>query len=146
MNNFAQFWDRFHCLFAVFIVVTTVSFAYSNSLQVPFHLDDIHNIIDNPKIKISELTPTNLFRAARESPSKSRLLSNISFALNYYYGGREVFGYHLVNVFIHIATALLLYIFILKEHQNNKTQAAEALGITRQTIISKLKQYENRQI
>jgi transcriptional regulator with PAS, ATPase and Fis domain len=33
----------------------------------------------------------------------------------------------------------------LKEHRNNKTQAAEALGITRQTIISKLKQYQNRQ-
>jgi len=33
----------------------------------------------------------------------------------------------------------------LKEHRNNKTQAAEALGITRQTIITKLKQYQNRQ-
>jgi two-component system response regulator HupR/HoxA len=34
----------------------------------------------------------------------------------------------------------------LKEHRNNKTQAAEALGITRQTIIAKLKQYQNRQL
>jgi DNA-binding NtrC family response regulator len=34
----------------------------------------------------------------------------------------------------------------LKEHRNNKTQAAEALGITRQTIITKLKQYQERQL
>ncbi len=33
----------------------------------------------------------------------------------------------------------------LKEHRNNKTQTAEALGITRQTIIAKLKQYQERQ-
>jgi Nif-specific regulatory protein len=32
----------------------------------------------------------------------------------------------------------------LRAHGNNKTQAAEALGITRQTIISKLKQYAGR--
>jgi len=33
----------------------------------------------------------------------------------------------------------------LKEHRNNKTQTAEALGSTRQTIIAKLKQYQERQ-
>jgi two-component system, NtrC family, response regulator HupR/HoxA len=34
----------------------------------------------------------------------------------------------------------------LKAHKNNKSRAAEALGITRQTIIAKLKQYENRKL
>ena len=32
----------------------------------------------------------------------------------------------------------------LRRHQNNKSHAADELGITRQTIISKLKQYEKR--
>ncbi len=32
----------------------------------------------------------------------------------------------------------------LEAHGNNKSQAAQTLGITRQTIISKLKQYQNR--
>lgn len=32
----------------------------------------------------------------------------------------------------------------LQAHDNNKTQAAESLGITRQTIISKLKQYQDQ--
>ena len=31
----------------------------------------------------------------------------------------------------------------LKEHGGNKSRAAQALGITRQTIIAKLKQFEN---
>jgi transcriptional regulator with PAS, ATPase and Fis domain len=30
----------------------------------------------------------------------------------------------------------------LRRYQNNKSHAAEALGITRQTIIAKLKQYQ----
>ena len=32
----------------------------------------------------------------------------------------------------------------LKEHGGNKSHAAQALGITRQTIIAKLKQFQNR--
>ena len=33
----------------------------------------------------------------------------------------------------------------LKNHSHNKSHAAQSLGISRQTIISKLKQYQNRQ-
>ena len=35
-----------------------------------------------------------------------------SFALNYYAGGYNVFGYHLVNITIHYFTALILFLFI----------------------------------
>ena len=39
-------------------------------------------------------------------------ISNLSFALNYYFHGYDVTGYHLVNLLIHIATAILIYFFI----------------------------------
>jgi hypothetical protein len=37
-------------------------------------------------------------------------LPNISFALNYYFGGSDVFGYHLVNILIHIAVAFTFFL------------------------------------
>jgi len=41
-----------------------------------------------------------------------RPLAYASFALNYYAGGYNVFGYHLVNIAIHYLTALILFLFI----------------------------------
>jgi Tfp pilus assembly protein PilF len=114
MKKLAQVFDQFHVFFAVTIIAATVTFAYSNTFQVPFVFDDTHNIIDNPKIKFSSITSAGLLEAARESPSKWRLVSNISFALNYFYGQRDLYGYHLVNLLIHIATALLFYFLALK--------------------------------
>jgi tetratricopeptide (TPR) repeat protein len=51
-------------------------------------------------------------RAGFESPSSSRPVANISFALNYYFHQYHVLGYHLVNILIHAATAILLYLFV----------------------------------
>jgi len=36
----------------------------------------------------------------------------LSFGLNYYFGGYDVFGYHLVNIVIHMITGLLLYLLV----------------------------------
>ena len=42
----------------------------------------------------------------------SRFVGYLSFALNYHFGGVDVKGYHLANLFIHIANALLVYFFV----------------------------------
>jgi tetratricopeptide (TPR) repeat protein len=42
----------------------------------------------------------------------SRPLAYLTFALNYYIGGLDVFGYHLVNFFIHGLAAIILFLFV----------------------------------
>ena len=36
----------------------------------------------------------------------------LTFALNYYFGEGDVFGYHLVNMIIHILSGIFLYGFL----------------------------------
>jgi protein O-mannosyl-transferase len=77
---------------------------YSNTFSVPFLFDDFRNIENNPLIK----DPKNLFAV-----SNPRYVGFLSFALNYHFGGLDVFGYHLVNLTIHIANGFLVYTLVL---------------------------------
>jgi tetratricopeptide (TPR) repeat protein len=88
---------------------------YSNTFQSPFVFDDKVRILENPDIRIDELTVNNLWQAAfgKQSP-KSRPIGNISFALNYYFHQYELAGYHIVNIVIHIINGILLWLFLAK--------------------------------
>ncbi len=85
---------------------------YSNTAQAPFILDDLPHIKGNPHIHLSELSVEGIIRAVVKSPARRRPVANISFALNYYFHEQNVLGYHLVNILIHIATGILLYLFV----------------------------------
>jgi protein O-mannosyl-transferase len=84
---------------------------YSNTLESPFIFDDSHVIQDNPNIRLTNLTFKEITRAGFDGPSSHRPVVKISFALNYYFHGYKVLGYHLVNMMIHITTGILLYLF-----------------------------------
>ncbi len=87
---------------------------YSNSFYGDWLFDDIFNIVNNPYIQIKSFTWENIkscmYGLAQERPS--RPLSFLSFALNYYLDGTNVFGYHVVNFIIHYITAIFLFLFI----------------------------------
>lgn len=87
--------------------------AYSNSFQVPFALDDFVNIINKKSIRLFSPDVEGIVRAASEGQSGTRWLPNLTLALNYYFGGADVWGYHLVNLGIHLACALTLYLLCL---------------------------------
>jgi tetratricopeptide (TPR) repeat protein len=93
-------------------LVTLGILIYSNTLGVPFCFDDAHNIEQNPHIRLTKLTFEELTRAAFKSPRSNRPIANLSFALNYYFHEYDVIGYHVVNIIIHIITAILLYFFL----------------------------------
>jgi len=80
-------------------------------LTTPFIFDDIANIRDNPHIRVTSLSLKNLIRAAFQSPESSRPVANISFALNYYFNGFNLVGFHLVNIIIHLSGGFFLYLF-----------------------------------
>lgn len=104
--------NRFHIL-AFFLITASVLLAYSNIYQSPFNLDDAHNVSGNFHVRIDHLSLSALKEAASESPQHWRWLPNISFALNYYFHGLDVWGYHLINVLIHILAAVTLYFLAL---------------------------------
>ena len=85
---------------------------YSNTFGSPFVFDDVQFIPDNRNIRITNLTFKDLTKAAFDGPSSYRPVAKISFALNYYFHRYNVFGFHLVNILIHITTGILLYLFV----------------------------------
>jgi len=80
---------------------------YCNSFSGPFVFDDRGTIVDNTTIE--SLSSGEVFSAPHETPTAGRPVVNISFALNYAVGGREVAGYHAVNVTIHLLCGLLVF-------------------------------------
>lgn len=93
--------------FPLFLVIIGL-IAYSNSFTGPFIFDDVPNIVDNPAIR--KLWPlTNLFSMPPQSGLAGRPVLAMSFALNYVFGEYRVWGYHLVNLAIHILAAVVLY-------------------------------------
>jgi hypothetical protein len=94
------------------LLAIVVILIYADTLTTPFILDDIHNIRDNSHIRMTSLSLNNLLRAAFQSPAASRPIANISFALNYYFSGLNLVGFHLINILIHIFAGIFLYFFV----------------------------------
>ena len=86
---------------------------YSNTLEAPYYLDDEVNIVENPFVRLTTLTPEKLIHAGIESPCPNRPVANISFGLNYWIHQYNVSGYHIVNIIVHIINGILLYFFIM---------------------------------
>jgi tetratricopeptide (TPR) repeat protein len=80
---------------------------YYPSLDVPFIFDDFANIVANQAVHPE--SAGDLGKALSSTISGTRPLAMLSFALNYLYGYLDVFGYHLVNILIHLINAILLY-------------------------------------
>jgi len=114
-SNITQFFltkfDRYQALFLALLIF--VGFIiYSNTLNSPFVFDDIKAIKENHFIRTEELSWRNIINAAT-GYGKSRPVSNLTFAFNYYFGRYNVVGYHLVNILISIINGILLF-FLLK--------------------------------
>lgn len=88
----------------LFIIILGVM-VYSNSFHCSFHLDDIYNedpvyhSIDNPKA-LWEFNPR-------------RFISNYTLALNYHFNKMDVFGYHLVNLLVHLGVSLTVWWLVI---------------------------------
>ncbi len=108
--------------------------AYGNSLAGPFLFDDRVTVIDNPQIRHLWPLSQSLF-AGRETPTAGRPLVNLSFAVNYAIGGLQVRGYHLLNIAIHLACALLLF-GVVRRVLNGPTHRSRWSGIADAVALS----------
>ncbi len=86
----------------IMAVIILTTFTYLGSFYVPFMLDDYHVVQVNPNIR--DISSIGL---------GGRSLLMYSFAINYYLGGMNTFGYHLINLVIHIICSILVYYIAL---------------------------------
>jgi len=101
-------------LIAIALIAGVALVVYSNTFHVPFQFDDRPNITENPNVQIKVFTWDRLERLVKNTYKETiRVFSYFTLALNYYFGGFNVFGYHLVNFFIHIASGIFLYWFLI---------------------------------
>lgn len=99
------------------IAVITV-LVYSNSFNAAWHLDDYINIVINPGIHPTDLNIGSIIRSLRASidngsysgESIYRPVAMFTFALNWYAGEGRVFGYHIVNILVHIISGIFLFL------------------------------------
>ncbi|MDD4954838.1 MAG: hypothetical protein PHP17_02225, partial [Candidatus Omnitrophica bacterium] len=85
------------------LLVLLGALIYSNSFYNPFCFDDGLYITGNPAIR----NIANLRAVWNYFPS--RFITFVTFALNYRFNAFSVFGYHLVNLIIHLSCAMLVF-------------------------------------
>lgn len=94
--------------FIVLLITATLA-AYANSFHAPFLLDDIHTIERNFGLRdLSDLKAVFTYDYA------GRPFLFLTFALNFAVGDLNPFGYHVVNVALHIGVSFIVYLFILE--------------------------------
>ncbi|MEE9614478.1 MAG: tetratricopeptide repeat protein [Thermodesulfobacteriota bacterium] len=96
----AFLYGKYAPLAAIFLITATALLIYSNALHGPFLVDDEMYVKENRTIR-------SLWKFL--DISGTRYVAFLSFALNYKLGGLDVFGYHLVNVAIHVVNGLLVW-------------------------------------
>ncbi|MBF0378596.1 MAG: tetratricopeptide repeat protein [Desulfamplus sp.] len=105
-------------LLTISLLSIIIAIIYSNTLNSSWHFDDYENIVDNRKIHMSKLTLSSIrdtFYSLNNNPNKLyRPVACFTFALNWYFGQDSVVGYHVINILIHIISAIFLYLAILQ--------------------------------
>ncbi|MGH8396971.1 MAG: hypothetical protein ACRETA_01825 [Gammaproteobacteria bacterium] len=101
---------RWPLLITVLLLLVATLLAYWPGLHGPFLFDDYSSITNNPALHLGGLARHDLMRAAFSSHAGLLLrpISMMSFAMNYYFFGESSFSFKLVNLFIHLANALLI--------------------------------------
>lgn len=88
---------------AAFLIIGFIS--YSNILSSPFVLDDFKIISENSALQRNSIfTDVNMLR----------YIGYVTFALNYKINKLNTFGYHLLNIIIHIINAVLVFVLFRK--------------------------------
>jgi hypothetical protein len=102
---------RKHLIFAwIFClgVVLITAWAYAPGFSTAFTFDDEPNIVDNPAIHWTSVSAENFDMLTSKAILPRRIVSNISFALNHVAGGLNPWGYHFVNLLIHLSVGATL--------------------------------------
>lgn len=126
----------FNNIKAIFLVaVFGITCLYVNTLNSPFYFDDYFNIVENHAIRLERADVTQVKKLLRENYTSQRPISFITFAINYLAGDLHPFGYHIVNILIHVFNAWLVFFvvfrtLVLPSVRMKRKEALSVAGIT----------------
>lgn len=97
-------------------VVSITVLIYWPGLHGGFFFDDYPNIIDNAEVLLGSIGSDELLAATFSGVSGlfGRPVSQLSFALNYYFHGFSPFYFKLTNLLIHCINACLVYCLVFE--------------------------------
>ncbi len=125
----------------IFLIALFVFVIYSNIYSYPFVFDDKTHIVE--KENIGDLDNYMSFDRLRQP----RGIVYLTFALNYRFGGLNVFGYHLVNVLIHMTNGILAYFLSLTIYRQLAPSLAQpSESQTKPTPKTKRKKLKKSQV
>jgi len=102
------------------MLVVVVFICYANSLGNDFVFDDVFLVPTYSRVRnLSQLVQTLL--------DSYRPVRNISYAIDFLLWGLRPFGFHLTNVLIHAANAVMLFLLIRRFSEKLSTAAVAAL-------------------
>lgn len=104
---------------SVVILVVSGLVAYSNSYSGRFVFDDEPTIMESKSIK--SLWPIWPVLFEGEVTALGRPLVNLSFAINYAFGGLNVTSYHITNVILHLQATLALFGIVRRTLERSST-------------------------
>jgi tetratricopeptide (TPR) repeat protein len=95
----------------IWLLAGAAGIVYANTLANGFVYDDGYYVVGNPAVTTFNLP--GLFRAM-SSNHVFRPLTGVTWAVNWAIGGAQPFGYHLVNVLLHMTVSVLVYLVLRK--------------------------------
>lgn len=107
-------YNRIVSIFGILFTCGLLLAVYWAGLHGGFFFDDQSNILEVPALRISDLSLESIIGVLQSGKSGplGRAISQLSFAINYYFGEFNPFGYKLVNLLIHYINGLLLVILL----------------------------------
>ncbi|HZW18983.1 MAG TPA: hypothetical protein VFF71_09290 [Luteimonas sp.] len=109
------------------LIALLAAAVYWPGLSGDFLFDDYPNIVTNERVHLEALDAPSLTLAARgyEPGEIGRPLPALSFALNYYVGGKHAWGYKFINLLVHVLNALLVFALVSRlfglSHSDDQT-------------------------
>ncbi len=99
-------------LFSLLLIAIVCLLSYSNTFHVPFQFDDPYNISEKPFVRDIGVFSDPKFNTPG-STLVMRTVGFFTFAVNYWIHGKDVVGYHIVNIAIHILNGFFVYFIVL---------------------------------
>jgi tetratricopeptide (TPR) repeat protein len=99
------FFNRYLSGIQIAIILLLGIACYANSFNVPQQFDDISAVRIYNNINNDLYSLQGFF-------GKARWFADITFALNRYLHGEKVFGFHLLNLVIHLSSAGVIYLIV----------------------------------
>ncbi|MGO9016275.1 MAG: tetratricopeptide repeat protein [Dissulfurispiraceae bacterium] len=96
-------------------IVFIILIIYSNTLNAPFQWDEDLFLVRNPIVRDLHyfVNPSDARGFEYYNFLVLRYIGFLTFALNYKMHGFSVTGYHIVNIAIHVANSILVYLLVL---------------------------------